>query len=345
MSLHFATLFDINYLTRGLVLYKSLEEHCKRRFTFYVLALDYEVVNYFKVNYYHNIEVVTINEILDFFSDLEIAKKNRDYSAFIFTLSPYWPLYLLRKKEINIITTIDADVCFFQSPEMIFEQYKDFDVLITPHNFSDNIKELELYGLYNVSFQSFRNSENGLKCLEGWRKDCFNWCNDFFDTENDRFADQKYLNSWEIKYDGVRVINLNGTGAAPWNIEKLNLNKRKKNFCVEGGAPLIFFHFHHLRLFGNFFANPNLGKYSVNKINSATRECYKKYILKIRTFEKKFLLDSKIQRNGTPANVSILHKLIYTQGYFLVTNIFIIYINIYKILYRIKTFFKFRWLH
>ena len=46
--LNFVTLFDKNYMSRGIVLYNSLKEHCKQDFTFYVLAMDEVTEKYLK---------------------------------------------------------------------------------------------------------------------------------------------------------------------------------------------------------------------------------------------------------------------------------------------------------
>jgi hypothetical protein len=41
--LHFITLFDVNYLTRGIALYNSLIQHTRQGIKLYIVALDQQV--------------------------------------------------------------------------------------------------------------------------------------------------------------------------------------------------------------------------------------------------------------------------------------------------------------
>src|SRR6185312_10435597 len=95
--LYFATLFDINYLSRGLALLDSLTAHSSSPFKLFVLALDNGVVEYFEKHSTDTVDVITVDDIETHFPELRHAKENRSKIEYYFTLSPYLPLYILQK--------------------------------------------------------------------------------------------------------------------------------------------------------------------------------------------------------------------------------------------------------
>lgn len=336
IKLIYATLFDINYLSRGLTLYASLKKHSSKSFRFFVLAIDNQVKEFCLQKGLTDITIITLHDLFSVFPELENLEKERSRAAFIFTLSPYWPLYLLKTyPEISGVTTLDADVFFTADPESIFAQYPDADILITPHAFSAALKRFEVYGLYNVSFQYFKNSAQGLACLEQWRKDCANWCDDCYNDEINQFADQKYLDAWPKRYSGLRIIETPGAGIAPWNVDTASLQmKAGKWYC--GANPLVYFHFHHLRIFGRYFAAHNLYNFSLFTYSSALKKLYQNYILDLRKMGRSLHLDDAIQRNAAMSHLSLWRRLFFTRGYFMVTALFIVHLDPYPLLSQIK---------
>jgi hypothetical protein len=326
--LHFATLFDINYLTRGLALYQSMQKHISE-FTLYVLALDDNVTSFFADSGYSNIRTIHLTDIEKKYPELIKAKNNRSIVEYYFTLSPVLPLYLLEtNSDIDFITTLDADIYFFSSPEPIFTEFKKYSILITKHDFTDNLKELEKYGKYNVSFQSFRNNKTGIKCLKKWKKQCVEWCYDKY--EDDKFADQKYLDNWKKDFEEVMEIGGNGAGIAPWNIAKYDLTIRKKT-VNSNNSKLIFYHFHGLRFITKSIIKHSLDIYKVPQ-NKTIKIIYKKYIMALSKLNKKHTADdTKIKR--LEANLSkkqIREFLIYKYSFYKFAN-FIFYIHLLPI--------------
>jgi len=273
---HFTTYFDKNYLSRGLVLYDSLKRHCEQ-FDLYILCLDDYTFNYFHVNIdkYPEIKALSLNEIEEYDIELKESKKNRSTIEYYFTLSPCLPIYLLKKHKLSHICSLDADIMFFSSPAVIFSYLEKYSILITPHNFSPELRKLELYGLYNVSFQIFKNDEQGLICLENWRSQCIDWCYD--KLEDGKFADQKYLDDWENQYEGVCSINVLGSGVAPWNVNAYEI-KAENNQLYINNEKLIFYHFHGLRTIGQNLFIHGLTEYAVKKNKMITQHIYKTYI-------------------------------------------------------------------
>lgn len=298
----FTTYFDKNYLSRGLVLYDSLKEHCDN-FKLYVLCLDEFTLDYFqkKAGSYPQITLISLHEIEQADSELLNSKSKRSLIEYYFTLSPCLPLYLLKKYALPYICSLDADIFFLDSPASLFRYLDDYSVVITPHKFSEEMKQSARYGQYNVSFQIFKNEENGQKCLRYWREQCLDWCGDKLDVINDRFADQKYLDEWTMLYPGkVKVLDDNVSGVAPWNLNNYSLKKKKGAF-YSNGERIIFYHFHQFKFINTNWASHGFDEYKV-KYNSQIGKLYLKYWNKVSRYniELAFTTDHstrKIQSN------------------------------------------------
>jgi hypothetical protein len=291
--LHLATYFDVNYLSRGLTLFNSLKKYCEE-FELYVVCLDEITLDYFlnSINIYPGLIPLSLNEIEEFDREFEECKKNRSTIEYYFTLSPCLPLYILKKYNLPHICTLDADMVFFSSPSIIFSYLEKYSVLITPHNFSKELKSFELYGLYNVSFQIFKNDTYGVECLEKWREQCINWCYDIL--EDGKYADQKYLDNWEIQFNGVCPIDIPGIGVAPWNINSYSVTFKENQLFVND-SKLICYHFHGLRIIDKHLVVHGMNKYGVNITKVITSYVYKPYIKSLLTF--KLSNDSGIERH------------------------------------------------
>jgi hypothetical protein len=286
------TLFNINYLNRGLALIDSLREHYDGSFQLFILCLDQDTYNYFKSKTYKFTRPILIEEIETYYPELQNAKKNRSLIEYYFTLSPIFPLFVLEKFNVAQITTMDADIFFFSNPELLFKDIGEYSISITPHNFSTDLVHKEVYGRYNVSFQSFKNNTEGLDCLRKWKNQCIEWCYDRL--EEQRFADQKYLDEWPKIYKDLHEISVTGSGIAPWNLDKY----LKENSNSEGRIQnsLIFYHFHQLRFAGNNIIDLGLTGYlkDVNKIS--LRKIFIPYLKKLAKFKNNF--DNKIIRHN-----------------------------------------------
>ncbi|MEN9599608.1 MAG: hypothetical protein RL596_1927 [Bacteroidota bacterium] len=287
--LHFITLFDVNYLTRGIALYNSLIQHTRQGIKLYIVALDQQVgdeIN--KILASDNIVLIDLLAIEKKYPELLNVKLVRTKVEYYFTLSPYLPSYVLATyPDVNQITSLDSDIYFFSDPSQIFETYPEAEILLTPHNFPSNLKYLEKYGRFNVSFQSFKRTINVMNCLRKWREDCIEFCNDTLDIANNRYADQKYLDNWNAQFENVVSIDLPGSGLAPWNISNFNIQKSGNDFLINN-EPLIFFHFHHLRFINRFQIAHGLENYHALNVvlNKAVKSIYEKYILSLKIHSK-----------------------------------------------------------
>ena len=242
---HFCTYFDTNYLLRGLTMFRSLQRH-GGDFVLWVLCCDESSYRALQRLNAPNLRPISLAQIEAFEPALLKAKTNRTFVEYLWTLSPLWPLYLFDlAPEIEMLTYLDADQFFFASPEAVFEEIGANSVALFEHRFPPHLKDREINGIYNVGWLSFRRDKTGLACLNRWKEQCLDWCYDR--NENDRYGDQKYLDEWPQIWPDVRVIQHEGAAVAPWNWQ-LHRITRRNNRLYSNGVPLIFFHFHGLRI-------------------------------------------------------------------------------------------------
>lgn len=315
----FVTLFDKNYLTRGLGLYSSLEKNCSA-FILYILAMDTETEIWLKNNIQvkaNNISVISLDNIENFYPELKKIKNERSRAEYCWTLTPYSIQYVLKKYKSIECTYFDADIYFFNSPDFIFNEAKKQSVIITEHNYTPRYDQTETSGKYCVQFMYFKNNKPGNEVLEWWRKRCEEWC--FFKQENGKFGDQKYLDDWTTRFNCVYVPNPIGTGLAPWNIQKYNIEISNGIFYVrdkitQRNAPLIFYHFHGLKEYKRINNSTvwYLGQYELTEQNRTF--LYKPYIQLLENLSKEIpntmRYVSKITLNKPISDFKIIIRLL-----------------------------------
>lgn len=248
--LNFVTLFDKNYMSRGIVLYNSLAEHCKSDFCLYVLAMDDVVANYLPSLEHKNLIIITVQDIKEMYPVLDRLQQERTRGEFCWTLSSFSIQYAIRKFNLDSCTYLDCDVCFYNDPQLLFDELGDKSVLITEHNYTPEYDQSATSGKYCVQFVYFKNNPDGNKVLEYWRSKCEEWC--YNRMEDGKFGDQKYLDDWESRFEGI-VFNCRniGCGVAPWNLQKYYVSKENDILYVTERItkikkPIVFFHFHAL---------------------------------------------------------------------------------------------------
>ena len=253
MTRFYCTYFDQNYLVRGLTLYRSLAR-VDGPFVLWVLCLDDVTFDALDRLGCSDLRPIRLAELEEADPELRAVKPSRSPIEYYFTLSPALPLYVLsRYPDVDLITYVDSDLLFYSSPEPIFGELGSDSVLVIGHRFPGHLRHLEVHGVYNVGFLSFRNDDRGRACLARWREQCLDWCYDR--VENGKFADQKYLDRWPDQ-PGVHVLQHKGAGLAPWNWMRFDVSLSGESGTVDG-QPLIFFHFHGLKIVNRWFFQPS----------------------------------------------------------------------------------------
>lgn len=249
--INLCTLFDSNYLSRGLTMYRSLEQ-TGSHFHLYVFAFDEKS---FEVLHKLNLKNCTIISLKDFEDEALLKiKPTRSRAEYCWTCSSSTILYCLQQYNLGNCTYIDADLFFYNKPEILLNEMGDKSVLITEHRYTPRYDKTALSGKYCVQFVTFKNDTNGLKVLNWWRNACLDWC--YARHEDGKFGDQKYLDDWMTRFEGVHELQHLGGGLALWNIQQYNVfYQNDVLMCreIKSGKLFepVFYHFHYIKYFVN----------------------------------------------------------------------------------------------
>ena len=285
--IHFCTHFDQNYLSRGLLLLDSLRTHCKA-FHLHIVCLDDFTHHFLTERADPEVTCIPVAEVERWAPELADCKKKRSLSEYCYTLSPFVPLYLLRQHpHLDFVCSMDADLCFYQDPAVLFADFDPYSILITAHNFADYLMEDRLKtGVYNVCFQAFRNDPTGLACLEKWRQQCTAWCYAHYDALHNRFADQKYWEDWPTDFEGrVKVLNGPSVNLAIWNTNSYRIHQEQGKLLADGQL-VVFYHFHGLHLLSERWVGNTFHWYRTRPQKVLVKNVYLPYLSRLLDWEK-----------------------------------------------------------
>ena len=303
----YCTYFNKGYLSRGIVLIRSLSR-VDPGFRIEVLCFD-DATYDFLVS--HNLGNVIPCRLADFESrhpELVAVKPSRTRGEYFFTCTSSWTLdVILRNKAADMVTYLDADMKFFTSPAGVFDSFHDKDILICDHHFERDAELKIVYGRYNVGWISFRNNQTGIKCLSKWASDCVDWCYDRL--EDGKFADQKYLDAWPALYGDSLAVAPRSLNLGPWGIGNGEFSVREGAPCI-CGEPIVLYHFQGLRLFGR--RHYYLGYYYHHSVSEILEFLYEPYIRELQSVEREFGIASA---NSRYSNGSLPYRLF--TGYWL----------------------------
>lgn len=244
--LNFCTLYNSNYAAKGLALYWSLKRVCPE-FRLFVFAFDDILAEALEKMALPEVTVVTLKEFED--EELLRVKPTRTAVEYCWTCTASTILYCLNNFDIDHCTYLDADLCFFQNPQIMIDEMGDNDIQITPHWFSKECDSTDTSGKYCVQFVVAKNTPNAKKVISDWRNDCLEWCFDGY--EDGKQGDQMYLMKWQDNYPGIFESRNMGGGVAPWNMQRYDFMLENDELYVrekelDAKFPVVFFHFHCL---------------------------------------------------------------------------------------------------
>lgn len=248
MKIHnFCTLFDANYLIKGVAMLRSLKANCAEA-SIYVLCMDEATFHLLTELDLPGVTCISLAEFED--SEMLQAKRQRSVAEYCWTLSPCLPWYLMQNhQEMELITYLDADLYFYSSLKPVFDEIGSASISIIEHRFPPHMKHYEVNGRFCVQWVSFRRDQEGLACLNHWRNQCLEWC--YYRVENGKMGDQKYLDEWPDLYQNLHIIEHVGAGVAPWNYIQYRFEVGPQAGIKVDGRPLIFYHFHQFQILNN----------------------------------------------------------------------------------------------
>lgn len=285
----YCTYFDASYASRGLSLWESLMR-CVPDFELVVLCLDDTTMATLERLALPRLTLVPLRELEAAWPELLDVKPCRTRAEYYFTLTPALVRHVLRSREAGTeVAYLDADLWFFADIEALWAELGDGSIGIIEHRFGPRHQELSRRGLYNVGLVAFRNDERSADAVEWWRLRCLEWCQDR--VEEDRFADQKYLDRWPAEFEGVVVLRHHGANVAPWNAGNYPFHDTSEGVYV-GTKPLLFYHFHRLRQFTGPVWRLGLGPYGARPCAVMAERVYRPYIRALQKWT------SQLQRAG-----------------------------------------------
>jgi hypothetical protein len=248
--LHFCTLFNSAYLSRGLVLYDSLLKVCPD-FRLYVFAFDDDTYEYLAAQGFEKLIPISLKDFED--ESMLRVKKTRTIAEYCWTCTSCTILYVLENFNATHCIYLDADMYFYANPAILWNELpSDKSVLITEHRYTPMYDKSAENGIYCIQFMGFKADKNGLIALKWWRDACIDWC--FARLEEGKFGDQKYVDDWTTRFEGIHVLQHLGGGLAPWNIQQYRFQTtdgKIKGFHRLTKAPfeVVFYHYHSVRFF------------------------------------------------------------------------------------------------
>lgn len=256
--LHFCTLFDSRYLTRGLALHQSMMAHIND-FILYVYCFDdltYQVLTQLNLP-----KVVPVSQTEFETPEILAVKPGRTKGEYCWTCTSHITLNAIERFDLPCITYIDADLYFFADPTALLNELIAVDgaILITDHRYTPRYDRSKDCGRYCVQFITFVADQRGLAALRWWRERCIEWCYNRF--EDGKFGDQKYLDDWTERFEGTHVLQHLGGGVAPWNVQQWQITAGPR----VARHPVVFVHFHNLSWYedDSFMTGPYVIEHAV----------------------------------------------------------------------------------
>lgn len=297
MRMIFCTLFNSGYLDKGLALVQSLHEVADD-FRLYIVAFDdacYNILSGLQDEFLH---VISLEEFET--QKLLMAKNNRTAQEYCWTCSCHTIKHVLEKYGEQMCTYIDADMYFYSNPRVLFDEIEgsSCDVSIIEHGFipnKENMRYVTASGKYCIEFNTFYATENGMKILNWWCERCLECCT--ANADGVHFGDQKYLDDWTERFEGVHVIKNRGAGVAPWNLARYsyvnNLGEGKEFMLrdkeTKKEIPLIFYHYQQIKYYTQNQVDIGIYMYPHNitlKLRDAIYQPYFKVIRECRRMLK-----------------------------------------------------------
>lgn len=255
----------------------------------YILAIDLDTYHILKKYTFLNAEIILLSDFED--QELLNVKSYRTLGEYCWTITPSLILYCLKKYNLSQVCYVDADLFFYNNPNILIQEAKNNAILLSPHRYTEKYDQSKTSGIYCVQFMNFQDTPEGLDALTWWRNACIEWC--YNRVEPNRFGDQKYLDGWPQRFKSVHVLEHLGGGVAPWNVQQYDLipshdNHLKMKFKGNVVFDLVFYHFHGVKFYSN--SQVDFGGYFLDK--TIKNKIYHPYVKKILEIDN-WLIDNK----------------------------------------------------
>ncbi|MBC2580167.1 hypothetical protein [Clostridium sp. DJ247] len=248
---HFSMILSESNLFKSIPMYISLCRCCSD-FKLFILCMDDSVYHMLNKIGFKNVILIQLKDIERNNFDLALAKANRIFHEYCWTLKPIFLYYVMNKYDnAEYYAHLDADLFFFFNIDYIFNENPNASIFLTHHRNSKEFNNYyELSGLYNTGFVGFKNNNEAKSAVRLWGDSCLKKCTIEYDTINKTFGDQRYVEEWPNIFKNVHIVNSIGVNAAFWNIKNYKVSKLNNVVYVDD-SPLIFYHFSSVIILGS----------------------------------------------------------------------------------------------
>lgn len=162
--------------------------------------------------------------------------------------------YLLDNTDADQIVYLDPDIQLFAPMDEVTKGLNTADILLTPHIESPIPLDRETpaethflnYGIYNLGFIALSRNEEAARFLNWWKERTYS--QGYSRVADGLFVDQLYVNLVPLFFSGVHILRHQGYNMGPWNLHERRLSDNGNELLVNGGSPLVFFHFSSFKL-------------------------------------------------------------------------------------------------
>ena len=287
------TIFDSKYASLAFAMIESACKNLNTDLIFDIYPLDNKMIG--SLDLFCKAKNIKYELKDSFFNKTKIKdrKKTRDYSHYIFSLTPSILLNSAEDNDCDLIIYLDADTYFFEQIDLdIFYKNKS-PVHLIPHEFDIYNKHLIKFGRINVGWLSFKPKDpEAINFLLWWEEKCVESTETSEESlEKGIFGDQLYLDL-ASEYFNVNEISLSKINVAPCNY--LTYHQLDNSFNTK------MFHFHHLFRDAKFYYLPSIYYKRFTKKNEKK--------LYMRSFEKKEITKDFFRFGEENAPASVLRS-------------------------------------
>ena len=134
MRNEFCTVLDVRYLTKGLVLYRSLAKVCAEFGSMWGAWTRSPSPSCARLEL-PQLTVVTSGELEQYDPEFAQVQPTRGFAEYCKTAKTVLCSYLLEQKpDLELLTFLDADLMFFNDPAPMLDELGDGSILLMPMN-------------------------------------------------------------------------------------------------------------------------------------------------------------------------------------------------------------------
>lgn len=271
-TLTFFTICSRNFLAFAKTLFQSLREH-HPGVTFYVALCDapdafapFDPAN-------EPFPIINLDD-LDLPQWRDMAQRY-NITEFNTAIKPFVIRHLMRRHPGECIVYLDPDIIVKSRLVELEEALGGgASVVLTPHitnpaeNTESNDNTMLKYGIYNLGFVAFQNTQQAAAAVEWWGRRLIDQC--VIDLPNGIFVDQKWADLLPAFLSDSFILRHPGYNIAYWNVGQRQVTQSHGRYFVNG-EPLRFAHFSGSKLDDPKVFSRHTGQFNTQNIGDLNK--------------------------------------------------------------------------